>query len=259
MGKTFAAAVESVLAARKVAVAGASSSGRGLTIVQNFRSLGFTGDVACVNPKYQDILGYPCYPALEDVPFTPDAVVVAVSRERVVNVLEQAARKRARGAVVFAIGFGEADELGRGLETRLRNLAQDAQMAVIGPNCQGLINFFQSTPLYMDAVQPYQPGAVGLIAQSGSVLTALVNNRRGVRWGHVISTGNETVVDAADVLGYYIDNPEITVICAFLEVIRRPKEFFRQCDQAHGAGKPVVICKTGRTAAAQEAVAAHSG
>jgi acyl-CoA synthetase (NDP forming) len=186
-------------------------------------------------------------------------VVVAVSRERVVNVLEQAARKRARGAVVFAIGFGEADELGRGLETRLRNLAQDAQMAVIGPNCQGLINFFQSTPLYMDSVQPYQPGAVALIAQSGSVLTALVNNRRGVRWGHVISTGNETVVDAADVLGYYIDNPEIAVICAFLEVIRRPKEFFRQCDQAHAAGKPVIICKTGRTAAAQEAAAAHSG
>ncbi len=259
MGKTFAATVESVLAARKVAVVGASSSGRGLTIVQNFRSLGFTGDVACVNPKYQDILGYPCYPALEDVPFTPDAVVVAVSRERVVNVLEQAARKRARGAVVFAIGFGEADELGRGLETRLRSLAQDAQMAVIGPNCQGLINFFQSTPLYMDSVQPYQPGVVGLIAQSGSVLTALVNNRRGVRWGHVVSTGNETVVDAADVLGYYIDNPGIAVICAFLEVIRRPEEFFRQCDQAHAAGKPVIICKTGRTAAAQEAATAHSG
>jgi acetate---CoA ligase (ADP-forming) len=259
LGETFAATVESVLAARKVAVVGASSSGRGLTIVENFRSLGFTGEVACVNPKYQHILGYPCYPALEDVPFIPDAVVVAVSRERVIDVLEQAARKRARGAVVFAVGFGEADELGRDLETRLRDLAQDAEMAVVGPNCQGLINFCQSTPLYMDSVQPYQPGVVGLIAQSGSVLTALVNNRRGVRWGHVVSTGNETVVDAADVAGYYIDNPEIAVICAFLEVIRRPKEFFRQCDRAHAAGKPVIICKIGRTAAAQEAATAHSG
>ena len=102
-----------------------------LTIVRNFRSLGFTGEVACVNPKYQDILGYPCYPALEAVPFVPDTVLVAVARERVIGVLEQTARKRARGAVVFAIGFGEADELGRGLETRLRDLARDAQMAVI--------------------------------------------------------------------------------------------------------------------------------
>ncbi len=259
MGQTSAATVESVLAARKVAVVGASSSGRGLTIVKNFRSLGFTGEVACVNPKYQDILGYSCYPALEDVPFIPDAVIVAVSRERVIDVLEQAARKRARGAVVFAVGFGEADELGRDLETRLRDLAQDAKMAVVGPNCQGLINFCQSTPLYMDSVQPYQPGVVGLIAQSGSVLTALVNNRRGVRWGHVVSTGNETVVDTADIVCYYIGNPEIAVICAFLEVIRRPKEFFRQCDRARAAGKPVIVCKIGRTEAAQEAATAHSG
>lgn len=259
LDETFAATVESVLAPRRVAVVGASSSGRGLTVVQNFQSLGFTGEVACVNPKYQDILGYPCYPALEDVPFIPDAVLVAVSRERVITVLEQAARKRARGAVVFAIGFGETDDLGKDLETRLRVLAKDAEMAVVGPNCQGLINFFQSTPLYMDAVQPYQPGVVGLISQSGSVLTALVNNRRGVRWGHLVSTGNETVVDAADVAGYYIDNPEIAVICAFLEVIRRPGEFFRQCDRAQAAGKPVIVCKIGRTAAAREAATAHSG
>jgi acetate---CoA ligase (ADP-forming) len=154
LGEAFATAVASVLAARKVAVVGASSSRRGLTIVRNFRSLGFTGEVACVNPKYQDILGYPCYPALEDVPFVPDAVLVAVARERVIGVLEQAARKRARGAVVFAIGFGEADELGRGLETQLRDLARDAEMAVIGPNCQGFINFSQSTPLYMDSDSP---------------------------------------------------------------------------------------------------------
>jgi acetate---CoA ligase (ADP-forming) len=259
LGETFAAALDSVLAARRVAVVGASSAGRGLTIVENFRSLGFTGEVACVNPKYPEVLGYPCYPALEDVPFTPDAVIVAVGRERVISVLEQAARKRARGAVVFAIGFGEADQLGKDLEARLRMLARDAEMAVVGPNCQGVINFCQSAPLYMDSVQPYQPGAVGLIGQSGSVLTALLNNRRGVRWGHVVSTGNETVVDAADVAGYYIDNPDIAVICAFLEVIRRPEEFFRQCDRAYTAGKPVIVCVTGRTAAAQEAAAAHSG
>lgn len=259
LDETFVAAVESVLAARRVAVVGASSSGRGLTVVQNFRSLGFTGELACVNPKYNNVLGYPCYPLLEDVPFAPDAVLVAVSRERVIGVLEQAARKRARGAVVLAIGFGEADEPGKDLEARLKSVARDANMAIIGPNCQGLINFSRSTPLYMDSVLPYQPGVVGLIAQSGSVLTALVNNRRGVRWGHVVSTGNEAVVDAADVVGYYVDNPGIAVICAFLEVIRRPKEFFRQCDRACAAGKPVIVCKAGRTAAAREAAVAHSG
>lgn len=259
MDGSFAAAVESVLAPRRVAVVGGSTTGRGLTIVRNFRSLGFDGEVACVNPKYRDILGYPCFPALSDLPFVPDAVIVAVARDRVPGIIEQAARQGAPGAVVFAIGFGEADERGRELESQLKSLAVDAGMAIIGPNCQGVINFAQSAPLYMDAVQPYQAGPVGLIAQSGSVLTALVNNRRGVRWGHVVSTGNETIVDAADVIRYYVGLPDIAVICAFLEAIRRPAEFFWQCDRAAAAGKPVIVCQTGRTDAAREAATAHSG
>jgi len=227
--------------------------------MQNFRSLGFAGQVAGVHPRHSEVLGFPCYPTLADVPFVPDAVLVAVARERVVGALERAALKGARGAVIFGVGFGEADDLGRELEARLKHIAQYAHMAVVGPNCQGLINFSERVPLYFDSVGPYEPGAVGLIAQSGSVLTALVNNRRGVRWGHVISTGNEAVVDAADVVGYYVDNPEIAVVCGFLEIVRRPEAFFQQCDRAHAAGKPVIVCRTGRTTASREAARAHSG
>lgn len=256
---TLAAAVKSVLAAQSVAVVGASSAGRGLTVIQNFRSLGFTGQVAGVNPRHSEILGFPCYPTLADVPFVPDAVLIAVARERVIDALKQAAELGVPGVVVFGVGFGEADDVGRELEARLKHIAQDANMAAIGPNCQGLINFSERVPLYFDSVGPYEPGPVGLIAQSGSVLTALVNNHRGVRWGHVISTGNEAVVDAADVLGYYVDNPEIAVVCGFLEIIRRPDAFFEQCDRAHAAGKPVIVCRTGRTAASRRAATAHSG
>jgi acyl-CoA synthetase (NDP forming) len=227
--------------------------------MQNFRSLGFTGQVAGVNPRHAEVLGFPCYPTLADVPFVPDAVLLAVSRERVIGALEQAAHRGARGAVVFGVGFGEADDLGRELEARLKRIARDANMAVIGPNCQGLINFWGSVPLYIDSVVPYEPGAVGLIAQSGSVLTALVNNRRGVRWGHVISTGNEAVVDTADVVRYYVDNPKIAVVCGFLEIIRHPEAFLQQCDRARAAGKPVIVCRTGRTAASRQAATAHSG
>jgi acyl-CoA synthetase (NDP forming) len=174
-------------------------------------------------------------------------------------VLEQAASRGVRGAVVFALGFGEADEAGRQLQEGLVRVARDANMAVIGPNCQGLINFVKPVPLCLDAVAPYQPGRVGLMAQSGSVITALINNRRGVRWSHAVSSGNEAVVDAADILRYYVDSPDVAAVCAFLEVIRRPAEFFRQCDRAYAAGKPVIVCKAGRTVAAQAAITSHSG
>lgn len=104
--------VECVVAPSSVAVVGASTSGRGLTFVQNLRTAGFPGQVACVNPKYGEILGYPCYPSVPAIPFTPEAVVVAVARHQVNGVLEQAASRGVRGAVVFALGFGEADKAG---------------------------------------------------------------------------------------------------------------------------------------------------
>lgn len=259
MDDKFASAVDAMLAPASIAVVGASTSGRGLTLVQNLRTFQFPGPVACVNPKYNEILGYPCYPSVENIPFTPEAIVVAVARHGVNTVLEQAARKGVRGAVVFALGFGEADEAGRGMQEVLVTAAHDAHMVVIGPNCQGLINFAKAIPLCLDAVVPYEPGRVGLMAQSGSVTTALINNRRGVRWSHAISTGNEAVVDSADILSHYVDNPDVTAVCAFLEVIRRPAEFFMQCDRAHAAGKPVIVCKTGRTVAARAAITSHSG
>ena len=244
---------------KSVAIVGASMSGTGHVIVANQSATGFVGEVACVNPKYTEILGYPCYASLDDVPFTPDVVMVAVSRERVLSVLEAAVAKGTKSAVVLAIGFGESDNEGRELQSRLTSLASSAGMAVLGPNCQGLINFIQPVALYMDTVESYQPGRVGLLAQSGSVITALTNNRRGVRWSHVVSSGNEASVDAAQVLEYFVASEQVEVVCAFVESIRNPEKFFSQCDLAYDMGKPVVVMKTGRTEAAQRAATAHSG
>jgi len=243
-----------------IAIVGASMSGTGHTVVANLKALGYTGQVACVNPKYQDILGFPCFASLDDLPYVPDTVLMAVARERVVGILETAAAKGAKSAVVLAIGFGEADDEGRVLQEQLVRVASEAGMAVLGPNCQGYVNFAKPVALYMDTVATdYPAGRVGLIAQSGSVVTALTNNRRGVRWSHIVSSGNEATVDAAAMLEYYVASPDVDVVCAFLESIRRPEKFFAQCDLAYEVGKPIVVVKTGRTVAAQNAATAHSG
>ena len=254
-----AEAVRKLFEPKSVAVVGASTSGRGLIVVESLRDVGYTGQVACVNPKYQEIAGYPCFSSLAEIPFVPDAVVVAVARDRVVSVLEQCAAIGAKSAVVLAIGFAEANEEGKRLQEQIVTIAHDAGMAMLGPNCQGLINFAKPVSLYMDNVYPYKAGRVGFLAQSGSVMTALTNNRRGVRWSHAVSSGNEAVVDAAAVLEFYVSSSDVEVICMFLESIRSPDKFFEQCDLARELGKPIVIMKTGKTPAAQRAAEAHSG
>jgi acetate---CoA ligase (ADP-forming) len=251
--------VNRLFAPRGVAVVGASRSGTGGTIVENFRRLGFGGQVICVNPKYEEVHGYPCVASMGEVPFEPDAVILAVGRNRVVPMLEAAAARGARSAVTFALGFAEIDEAGRALQQSLAGIARAADMAVIGPNCQGLISFTARAPLYMDSVHAYNPGRVALLAESGSIVTSLINNRRGIRWSHAVSSGNEAVTDAADIISYFVDNPDVDVICAQLEAIRRPEAFFAVCDRAREEGKPVVVFATGRTAEARAAATAHSG
>jgi acyl-CoA synthetase (NDP forming) len=227
--------------------------------LENFAAVGYSGQVAAVNPKYDEILGYPCAANLKSLPFLPEAVLVSVNRNLVVPVIEEAAELGIKAAVVFAIGFLETGEDGGARQARLVQAARDGGMAVIGPNCQGMISFVSPTPLYMGSVKPYEAGRVALVAQSGSVTTSLTNNKRGVRWSHIVSAGNEAVTDSADLLGYFVDDPATDVICLFIETVRDPERFFAECDRARETGKPVVVLKSGRTAAGAAAATAHSG
>jgi acyl-CoA synthetase (NDP forming) len=212
-----------------------------------------------VNPRYREVLGVPCYPSLRELPSPPEAVIVAVSAKSAPAVVEEAAAVGARAAVVFAMGFAEAGCEGRARQEQIVRTAAASGMVVLGPNCQGLINFWDAVPLYMEAVEPYEPGCVALISQSGSMTTSLLNSRVGVRWGYIVSTGNEAVVNCADLIRYCVDAPRVSVICAFLETIREPSAFFTACDRARAAGKPVIVLKSGRSERAREAVRTHSG
>lgn len=219
----------------------------------------YVGRLAAVNPRYDDVLGVPCSPSLSEVGFVPDSLVVSVNHHLVLPVLQEAAALGVPSAVVFGIGFAETGAEGHARQEQLKHLAAESSMAVLGPNCQGLVNFASGTAMYMDDVKPYQQGRAGLIAQSGSVSTALLNNRRGVRWRYSVSTGNEAVVTAADLLWYMVEDPECRVVCMFLESIRDPESFFAACDAAAARDLPIVVMKTGTTEAGMKAAEAHSG
>ncbi|HET8755113.1 MAG TPA: acetate--CoA ligase family protein [Solirubrobacteraceae bacterium] len=243
-----------------VAVVGASPTNPSTrAAVANFAALGYAGRVAGVNPRYRDVLGVPCAPSLAELDFVPDAVLVAVGRDRVLPAVAEAVDVGARAAVVFGLGFADTGAEGAALQGELVDVARRGGMALLGPNCQGLINFARATPLYLDDVRAYAAGAAGLIAQSGSMATALINNRRGVRWRYAVSSGNEAVVDAADLLAYMVDDEDCRVVCLFLESIRDPDRFFAACDRALERDLPVVVLKTGKTPASMRAAEAHSG
>jgi acyl-CoA synthetase (NDP forming) len=133
-------------------------------------------------------------------------------------------------------------------------------MAVLGPNCVGVVNFAHPSALFQERIlRPPRAGRVGLISQGGTVTMALLNNARGLAFSLVVATGNEAVVEAAEVLEFLVADPETRVITAFLETIRSPERFFAACEAARDAGKPVIVLKAGRTEAAAAAALTHTG
>jgi acetate---CoA ligase (ADP-forming) len=257
---TSALTLEPVFRPKSIAVVGASPSNVwGKQALQNLKNMGYEGKVVAVNPKYTEIIGFDCYPSLKDIPFTPDAVLVNVNRERTVQVIEEAAEVGAKAAVMFAIGFAEAGPEWREAQERIAASARNAHLVAIGPNCQGIINFVEPCAMWMGPVFPYPAGSVAMFAQSGSVTSALANNKRGVRWSHIVSCGNEAVSGAAELIAYFVDDPHVKVICGFIETIRNPERFFLECDRARAMGKPVIIFKSGRSEAGQKFATVHSG
>jgi acetate---CoA ligase (ADP-forming) len=254
--------LDALLKPRSVAVLGASERPSvGRTIVENLERIGFKGEIYPINPRYETLLGRRCYRSVEELPEGVDVLAFCVNHERVLDGLRQAAKKGVRAAVAFDAGFAESDDAGRRRQDELVTICREAGIAFCGPNCMGVISPHERSLVYLNALRDPSPlaGNVGLISQSGSIVIGLLADCRRFGWSRVISTGNEAVIVAADVLEYLVDDPATRVIAMFLESVRQPERFVAALDRAADHGKPVVVLKVGRSERARRAITSHTG
>ncbi|HUP35325.1 MAG TPA: acetate--CoA ligase family protein [Candidatus Limnocylindria bacterium] len=254
--------LDALLKPRSVAVLGASerpSAGR--TVVQNLERIGFNGEIFPINPRYETLLGRRCYRSVEELPDGVDVLAFCVNHERVLDGLRSAAKKGVRAAVAFDAGFAESDDTGRRRQDELVAICREAGIAFCGPNCMGAISPHERSLVYLNELRDPAPlaGNVGLISQSGSIVIGLLADCRRFGWSRVVSTGNEAVIVAADVLEYLVDDPATRVIAMFLESVRQPERFVAALDRAADRGKPVVVLKVGRSERARRAITSHTG
>ncbi|HSE04269.1 MAG TPA: acetate--CoA ligase family protein [Methylomirabilota bacterium] len=254
--------LDALLKPRSVAVLGASERPSvGRTIVENLERIGFAGAIYPINPRYETLLGRPCYRSVEELPAGVDVLAFCVNHERVLDGLRAAARQGVRAAVAFDAGFAESDDAGRQRQDELVGICREAGIAFCGPNCMGVISPHERSLVYLNALRDPAPlaGNVGLISQSGSIVIGLLADCRRFGWSRVVSTGNEAVIVAADVLEYLADDPATRVIAMFLESVRQPERFVAALDRAADRGKPVVVLKVGRSERARRAITSHTG
>ncbi|MGI9412508.1 MAG: acetate--CoA ligase family protein, partial [Hyphomicrobiales bacterium] len=260
----MAAAVnlDALLKPGSVAVLGASvrpSIGR--SIIASLGMLGFPGTIYPVNPKYDEILGHPCYGSLEDLPAAPDVVAFCVGSTRILENFRRLPACGAGAAVIYDAGFAEAGEKGRERQDELVAICRRAGIALLGPNSMGCLSPWNRATTYLTRLRDPEglAGNVGLISQSGSVCIGLLGDIRRFGFSHVISSGNEAVVTTADYIDYLVDDPETRVIATFTETVNAPEQYVAALDRAAAAGKPVVVLKVGRSERARRAITSHTG
>jgi acyl-CoA synthetase (NDP forming) len=254
--------LEALLKPRSIAVIGASEKPTiGRRLIASLDRIGFAGSIFPINPNYPAVLGRRCYGSIAELPETPDIAVFCVGHERVLEPFAAAAKRGIKAAVIYDGGFAERGEDGRSLQSQIDGLCRESGIALCGPNCMGVLNPHHPSTTYLQELR--EPaglaGNVGIVSQSGGFCIALVNDIRRFGFSHVISSGNEAALAAADYLEYFVDDPLTTVIGGFIETVRHPERFVAALDRAAAQGKPIVVLKVGRTRRTQYAVATHTG
>ena len=255
--------LESIFDPKSIAVIGASREpGKiGQVITKNFLDGGFAGRVYPINPKTDEILGLKCYPSVTDVPSKIDSAVVAVHASLVPGILKECGEKGIMGVVVISGGFAEVGNYA--LEKELVKVAEEYSLNVIGPNCLGVLNpIARNDSIFLPIYKMGRPkvGDISFISQSGAVGGCIIDlaARAGLGMGKFVSYGNASVVDETDLLDYLAEDDQTRVIVAYLEGVKRGREFLKVAKRVT-KHKPLIVLKAGRGEAAAEAARSHTG
>lgn len=234
-------------------------------IVSNLRRFNFQGPVYAVNPKYKEVLGYPCFADISELPGPVDVALILIGAKGVPAALESVAAAGCGAAIVFASGMAEASADGKALQRELEAVVERTGLRVLGPNCMGLVNVIDRTvfcgaaALMSDSLQ-IRPGAIGIVAQSGGVMGSVLDRgwAAGVDFSYGFSTGNEGDVTLADCVDFLVADESTRAISLFIESVRNPDHFRAACERAAEAGKTIVALKVGRSEAGKRAASTHT-
>ena len=225
--------------------------GRALKLTREF---GFRGRLYPVNPRGGEILGHKAYPSVRDLPEAPDHVGVVVAADRVLAVLEDCAARGAKFATVLTSGFAETgSEQGVAMQAQIAELSRRSGVRIMGPNCDGFINFvdrvvFASTATVTGAARP--TGFVSIAAQSGGL--GMVNamwraQQAGLGVNYVVTCGNDADLDILDFASFMVDDAATRVVLLIAERIPSGTKLFALAAKAADAEKPILVVKLGRT------------
>ena len=225
--------------------------------VERCRQGGFQGDVWLVNPKHSEIDGEPCFNSVADLPGTVDAAFVGTNNATTVSIVEQLNNAGAGGVVCYASGFAEAGETGKKMQDKLIKASGD--MALLGPNCYGLLDYLHNSALWPVAHGGKQvEKGVAILTQSGNFAYNLSMIDRSLPTAYLISVGNEASLDMADLIEALLDEPRVTAIGLHMEGLNNVNSFAKAAMKALKKAVPIIAMKTCTSSIGVELAIGHT-
>ena len=249
-----------------VVVIGASNSpfNLGATICRTLNEFSpFPGDIYAVNRKGEDVHGCPGYTKVTDIPHPVDLAVIIAPSQVVPGFLKQCGEKGIRHVVIESSGFAEGGMQGKALQQEIDEIRKSFGMRIMGPNCLGVLNtenkFCCFYGLQKDDIEIFasKSGEISYIIQSGGIVVIVLESFKSdvVRAGKIVSIGNKSDIDEADMIEYFNSDEKTKVIGMYLENITNGRKFL---DMARSVTKPMLVFKVGRTSEGMKAAQSHT-
>ncbi|NGM19655.1 acetate--CoA ligase family protein [Roseomonas stagni] len=255
-------------APKAVALLGATEDLRkfGGRCLRQMLDFGFSGDVFPVNPNRETVFGRPCFPNLAALPARPDHVGIVLPARACIEAVAECGRLGIPFATVFSAGFGELPgEETQAAQAELVRVARAGGVRIMGPNCNGLINFTDGFALTSTATisGPRRPaGDIGVVGQSGGAAQVNVMWRAqemGLGISCQVSSGNDADMDILDYAGFMLEDAHTRVVLMLAERIKDGARLRLLAARAAELEKPIALVKFGRTEAGARAAASHTG
>jgi acyl-CoA synthetase (NDP forming) len=225
--------------------------------IERTRALGFEGQIWAVHPRREKLGGVACIKSVEEIDGAPDAAFIAVKRELTIGIVRHLNKIGCGGAVIYASGFSEAGDIGKGLQRQL--LEAGRGMPLMGPNCYGFVNAMAHAALWPDeqGLEPLERG-VAIITQSGNIACNFTMTRRALPVAAVFAIGNQADVDIAQMLEALSEDERITAVGLHIEGLKDIPSFAKAAEIARRNRKPVIALKTGRSEQGARVTMSHT-
>ncbi len=250
---------------KSIALVGASSTvGKiGYSVLDSLVNHEFKGEVYPINPNRDEIMGKKCYKSLEDIGKPVDLVVVCVDVLQTPAIMETCAKLGIHDVLIISGGGKELGGERAEAEAKIKALSEKHQIRVIGPNCIGMFNgenrldaAFQG---HSRMLRP-PSGPISFLTQSGTIGISFMETAETFGMSKMVSYGNRSDVDEADMIWYLADDKSTKVIGLYVEGLGDGRKFVNTAKRVmKEKGKPVVVLKSGRSARGAKQAASHTG